>query len=105
MSENDPKFVIKRDGTRVAFDRERIVTAIKQAGMGTGEFGEEDARNMAYEVMKVLRMRFAHDTPEIEQIQDIVEQVLISENYFKTARAYIVYREKRGVARGDKKVL
>lgn len=105
VSENGPKFVIKRDGTRVEFDRERIVNAIKQAGIGTGEFGEEDARNMTYEVMKVIKMRFAHDTPEIEQIQDIVEQVLISKNYFKTARAYIVYREKRGIAREDKKSL
>lgn len=100
-----PKYMLKRDGTRVPFDPERIVNAIKNAGIETGEFSEEDARNMTYKVMKVIRIRFEHDTPEIEEVQDIVEQVLISENYYKTARAYIVYREKRGEARQDKKNL
>lgn len=110
MSENcscdvEPKFILKRDGSRIPFDKEKIVEAIKSAGIETGEFGEEDARNMTYKVMKVIRHRFSCDTPEIEEIQDIVEQVLISENYYKTARAYIVYREKRGEARQDKKNL
>lgn len=102
---NTPRYILKRDGTRIPFDSERIVEAIKNAGIETGEFAEEDARNMTYKVMKVIKMRFEHDTPGIEEIQDIVEQVLISENYYKTARAYIVYREKRGEARQDKKNL
>lgn len=102
---SDPSFVLKRDGTKVAFDAEKIVNAIKKAGMETGEFGEPEARYITFKVVKVLKHKYDNEIPEIEQIQDIVEQTLISENYFTTARAYIVYREKRGLLRQDKKNL
>ncbi|MDR0968386.1 MAG: ribonucleoside triphosphate reductase [Holosporaceae bacterium] len=102
---NELKYILKRNGEKVAFDSEKIVNAIRKAGIETGEFTEADARHIAYKVIKVLKRRRNHETPDIEQIQDIVEQVLIGENYFKTARAYIVYREKRGEIRKDKKNL
>ncbi len=100
-----PAFVQKRDSTKVAFDAEKIVNAIRKAGVETGEFGEDEARYIAFKVVKVLQHKYDTETPNIEQIQDIVEETLISENYFKTARAYIVYREKRGLLRKEKKNL
>ncbi|MDR1334099.1 MAG: ribonucleoside triphosphate reductase [Holosporaceae bacterium] len=100
---NELLYVLKRNGAKVDFDPEKIVNAIRKAGIETGEFTEADARHLTYKVLKVLKHRENSDTPDIEQIQDIVEQVLINENYFKTARAYIVYREKRGESRRDKK--
>lgn len=98
-----PKYVIKRDGKKVPFDSEKIVTAIKKSGIETGEFGDEEARHIAFKVVKILVHKYKNEIPDIEQIQDIVEEAIISENYFKTARAYIVYREKRGELRRDKK--
>ena len=53
----------------------------------------------------MLGHRFAENDPDIEQIQDVVEQVLISANHFATARAYIVYREQRARLRSDKKTV
>lgn len=100
-----PKFVIKRDGKRVPFDAEKIVSAIKKSSLETGEFGEADARHITFKVVKILKHKYKNEIPDIEQIQDIVEEALIGENYFKTARAYIVYREKRGELRRDKKNL
>ncbi|MFR8205290.1 MAG: ATP cone domain-containing protein [Alphaproteobacteria bacterium] len=55
--------------------------------------------------MKVLKYKFAESLPSIEQIQDIVEQVLISANYFVTAKAYILYRDQRNRMRADHKVM
>ncbi|MCR5224939.1 MAG: ribonucleoside triphosphate reductase [Alphaproteobacteria bacterium] len=101
----EPRFVLKRNGAKVAFDSEKIVNAVKKAGMETGEFTEADARHITFKVVKILKHKYSNETPDIEQIQDIVEEVLISENYFKTARAYIVYREKHGEIRKDKKNL
>ncbi|MDR2645782.1 MAG: ribonucleoside triphosphate reductase [Holosporaceae bacterium] len=101
----EPLYVLKRNGAKVDFDAEKIVNAIKKAGFETGEFSEEDARHITFKVIKVLKHRESQDTPDIEKIQDIVEQVLISENYIKTARAYIIYREKHGEIRRDKKNL
>ncbi|MDR0580811.1 MAG: ribonucleoside triphosphate reductase [Holosporaceae bacterium] len=101
----EPFYVLKRNGAKVDFDAEKIVNAVKKAGFETGEFSEEDARHITFKVIKVLKHRESHDIPDIERIQDIVEQVLISENYIKTARAYIIYREKHGEIRRDKKNL
>ena len=103
LSLSAPSFVLKRDGNKFAFNAEKIVNAIKKAGLETGEFDEQEARHITFKVVKVLKHKYDNAIPEIEQIQDIVEQVLISENHLKTARAYIVYREKRGELRRDKK--
>ena len=98
--------VIRRDGERIAFDASRIVAAIAKAGEATTEFGSEEAWLLTQQVVKVLKYRFSNTiAPNIEQIQDVVEQVLISSNYYKTARAYIVYREQREKARKDKRAL
>jgi len=102
-AKNELDFVLKRNGAKVKFDAEKIVNAIKAAGLETGEFDEAEARHLTFDVIKVLKHRFEQSTPDIEKIQDIVEQVLINSNYFKTARAYIVYRSKRGELRKDRK--
>ncbi|MBO4644358.1 MAG: ribonucleoside triphosphate reductase, partial [Alphaproteobacteria bacterium] len=98
--------IVKRDGTQVVFNSEKIMSAIKRAGEATGEFDAEEASLLTTQVTKVLRHRFSNgNLPTIEQIQDVVEQVLISANYYTTARAYIVYRENRSKSRQDKKTL
>ena len=71
--------VLKRDGSQVAFDSQKIVAAIAKAGMATGEFGNDESELLAGQVLKVLRHRFGGAVvPTVEQIQDVVEQVLIS---------------------------
>ena len=106
QQEGDLSLIVKRDGSQVVFDSDKILSAIRRAGEATGEFDEDEASLLTTQVLKVLKHRFsATKMPEIEQIQDIVEQVLISANYYKTARAYIVYREQRGKLRQDHKTL
>ncbi len=114
MSENTPNFenhqikieqVTKRDGTLAPFDSSKIYNAILKAGTSTGEFGDQEAWLLTAKVMKVLEHKFAESLPSIENIQDIVEQVLISDNYFQTAKAYILYRDQRNRMRADKKVM
>jgi len=100
-----PTTVIKRDGRQAHFDSSKITSAIQRAGLATGEFSEEEARLLTAQVLKVLRHRYTTTAPEIEQIQDVVEQVLISSNYHRTARAYILYREQHGKLRRDSKSL
>ena len=98
--------IVKRDGTQVIFNSEKIMSAIRRAGDATGEYDEDEAALLTNQVTKVLRHRFSKGVlPTIEQIQDVVEQVSISANYYKTARAYIVYRESRSKSRQDKKTL
>ena len=102
----DVQFVLTREGVQIPFDKEKIVKAVDKAGQATGEFGLDESRAIADSVVKVLSHRFGgQQVPTVEQIQDIVEQELISANYFQTARAYIVYREKRSVNRQDRQAL
>ena len=101
----DIQNVTKRDGTLAPFDETKIYNAILKAGTSTGEFGESDAWLLTAQVMKVINHKFSESLPSIEQIQDIVEQVLISANYFATSKAYILYREQRNRMRADKKVM
>ena len=56
-------------------------------------------------MLKVLRHRFTGASPHVEQIQDIVEQTLITANHFTTMRAYAVYREQRSKLRQDRKTV
>lgn len=97
--------VTKRDGTLAPFDSNKIFNAICKAGSSTGEFGEQEGWLLTAQVLKVLKHKFSESLPSIEQIQDIVEQVLISANYFATAKAYILYRDQRNRMRSDKKVM
>lgn len=97
--------VTKRDGTLAPFDSNKIYNAIKKAGESTGEFGESERWLLTSQVLKVLKHKFSESLPTIEHIQDIVEQVLISANYFATAKAYILYRDQRNRARTDRKVM
>lgn len=99
------KNVTKRDGTLAPFDSTKIYNAISKAGANTKEFGEEESWLLTAQVLKVLKHKFSESLPSIEQIQDVVEQVLISANYFTTAKAYILYRDQRNRTRQDKKVV
>ncbi|MBL3619721.1 MAG: ribonucleoside triphosphate reductase, partial [gamma proteobacterium endosymbiont of Lamellibrachia anaximandri] len=101
-----PIKVEKRDGSQTTFDAAKIRTAVLQAGQATGELDESEAQLLTAQVVKVLaHTGYRHQTPDIERIQDIVEQVLISANHLQTARAYIVYREQHKKLRQDRRTL
>ncbi|MDJ0806257.1 MAG: ribonucleoside triphosphate reductase [Gammaproteobacteria bacterium] len=101
-----PVKVYKRDGSEAAFDAGKIKAAILKAGQATGEFDDSEAQLLTAQVVKVLtHTGYRRQVPEIERIQDIVEQVLISANHQQTARAYIVYREQHKKLREDRKTL
>jgi ribonucleoside-triphosphate reductase (formate) len=100
-----PREVIKRSGERASFDAAKIRSALERAGAATDEFGADEAALLAAQAGKVLIHRFHGHPPDIEQIQDVVEQTLIAANHFKTARAYIVYRERHARLRTDRQTL
>jgi len=101
-----PRRIIKRDGTEVKFEQKHIEQALIKAGEATQEFDFSEACLLTQQVIKVLCHRFANQQiPDVEAVQDIVEQVLISTDHVKTARAYIVYREQHHRLRHDKRTL
>ncbi|MDR2710523.1 MAG: ribonucleoside triphosphate reductase, partial [Burkholderiales bacterium] len=100
-----PRQIVKRDGSRVPFELEKIAVAIAKAGNATGEFDESEAQRLASQVGRVLAYKAPDGVPTIEAIQDRVEETLIAAGYYVTARAYIVYREKHKRLRDTQKTL
>ena len=102
---HQPSSVIKRSGATVSFDGDKIRSAVERAGKATGAFDAAEAQLLTSQALKVIAHRFHDRSPHIEQVQDVVEQVLISANHFSTARAYIVYREQRSRLRSDQRTI
>ncbi|MBB1563564.1 ribonucleoside triphosphate reductase [Candidatus Saccharibacteria bacterium] len=84
----------KRDGRKVKFNDRKIMSAIERAGLETGEFAEAEADKLTKKVLARAEKELTEKVPGVEQIQDIVEEVLLSSRYKKTAKAYIIYRDQ-----------
>ena len=86
----------KRDGRIVPFDKLKITNAIYKSVRVVGKENGKLSRQLSDRVVAVLNERFAeNDIPMVEEIQDIVEEVLIKAGESQTAKAYILYRQKR----------
>lgn len=98
------KRVIKRDGTVVPFQEERIFNAIHKAFLATqGKPCGGVVQRLTDQVIEELNLRYHERTiPAIEEIQDIVEKVLIQEKFADVAKAYILYRNQRNQLREGK---
>ncbi|HON72655.1 MAG TPA: anaerobic ribonucleoside-triphosphate reductase, partial [bacterium] len=89
----------KRDGRIVKFDASKITNAITKAGMATGEFDRDIAEKLTLKVLSMAQEVIKDETPTVEEIQDVVEEVLLSSPYRKTAKAYILYRDQHAKIR------
>lgn len=83
--------VIKRDGTSVSFEGEKIEQAVLKANNETKELSPEEVNRVAQTVVD----KIAKNIIEVEEIQDLVEIELMNQQFPKTAKAYILYREKQ----------
>ena len=91
--------IIKRDGRVVLYDQNKIAAAILKALEVSGEGNAADAARVANDVQRDLQNRFPNDAPNIEAIQDAVEQQLMNHGFNAAAKAYILYRANRTRAR------
>ncbi len=89
----------KRDGRIQEFDSSNITTAIAKAGKATGEFSIREAKKLTLRVLTLAHELRLGPTPEVEEVQDIVERVLLDSPFYKTAKAYILYREQHAQIR------
>ncbi|KPA13102.1 protein containing Ribonucleoside-triphosphate reductase, anaerobic [Candidatus Magnetomorum sp. HK-1] len=89
----------KRDGRVESFDSQKITTAIEKAGSATNEFEHREAQKLALRVLTLAQQIRLGVVPEVEEIQDIVERVLLDSPFYKTAKAYILYREQHAQIR------
>ena len=93
------KNIGKRNGFHEEFNPRKITEAIRKAGAATGEFDEEVAKILTIKVLSLAQQLIQTDEPTVETVQDIVEEVLLSSPYKKTAKAYVLYREQHAKMR------
>lgn len=88
-------WIRKRDGRIVKFDKSKISEAIFKAA----KVVDGDDRDLAVELANVvvcyLKQYQPIEIPSVEEVQDAVEKVLIERGHAKTAKAYILYRDRR----------
>lgn len=98
--------VIKRDGRVVAFDEQKIVKAVSKAFSATDEGSFQDAQKVGAKVAQLLDKNYKKGyVPEIEEIQDLVERVLMVLDFEETAKSYILYREQHRKIRETEETL
>jgi len=86
--------IIKRDGRQEDFDPEKITNAIAKAGKASNQFDLITSKNLTLKVLAITESIFKDQVPNVEEIQDVVEEVLLDSSYRKTAKAYIIYRDQ-----------
>jgi ribonucleoside-triphosphate reductase len=89
----------KREGYLVSFDENKIYNAILAAMEAVGEKNQNEARKITNHVIYRLEVNFGKKIPSVEEIQDIVEEQLVSSGLTGVAKAYIIYRNKRNEIR------
>jgi len=93
----------KRDRRLVAFDQNKITSALSRAITSTIGKDQPLAQRLSDQVVKILEERFDGRTiPTVEEVQDTVEKVLLDNGQAKTAKSYILYRQKRAEIRREK---
>ena len=93
------QMIIKRDGRVVPYDKEKIAMAVLSAMKASGEGSVADAARISDAVEYTLEGKTGAEPPQIELIQDTVEQTLMSHSFPNAAKAYIIYRATRTRAR------
>lgn len=90
------KKIKKRSGEIADFNQSKITEAIWKAARAVGGSDKELAQQISNQVTAVIEVFFKDEShiPNVEQIQDLVEKILIEGGHAKTAKAYILYREQ-----------
>ncbi len=96
----------KRDGRILEFQQGKITEAIYKAAEAVGGKDRKLAKELSNKVAEIVESKFDKENiPTVEQVQDIVEKVLIDSGHAKTAKSYILYRQKRKDVREARSML
>ncbi len=88
------KMVVKNDGTEQPFEWGKVERSVVAAGKDTKAFGKKEAKG----ILRTVRERLSKVKKErisTQEIRDVVEPAMAEAGYFKTARYYILYRERK----------
>ena len=92
--------IIKRSGTEVTFDIDKIISAIRAANLEVEEASRLTDRQVVYAAKNVAdACEAAGHTVSVEEIQDMVEDEIMRLDCYEVARHYIIYRYVQSLKR------
>lgn len=96
--------IIKRDGTKVTFEKEKIELAISKSFASVDSvLTDEKLSEMSDKIVATIKEKYPKDhIVTVEEVQDLVELTLIDENYYREVKSFILYRAKHNM---DRKVM
>ena len=96
--------IIKRDGTRAVFEKEKIEVAIAKSFASVDSVvTDEKLGEMSDKIVATIKEKYPKDhVVSVEEVQDLVELTLIDENYYREVKSFILYRAKHNM---DRKVM
>lgn len=97
--------IIKRDGRKVSFNKDKIIKAILRAFEGVDGEITSYAENKAKEIADYIEQKIDNNKITVEEIQDDIEKKLMASNRKDVAKAYILYRDERTRERERKSTL
>jgi len=93
----------KRDGSVVPFQKEKITEAIWKAAKAVGGKDKNRTEELSELIIKKIDEKHTnYEIPDVEEVQDLVEKILIEEGHAKVAKAYILYRKSHEELRNVK---
>ena len=93
------RYIIKRSGNKEEYDSDKIVAAVRKAFESTKTCVGEGELSGILEAVEARLFEDLEKELTVEMIQDTVEEALMEKGFFKEAKAYILYREKRSELR------
>jgi anaerobic ribonucleoside-triphosphate reductase len=96
---NNVKKCIKRNGVVDNFDRNKIQNAIRKSFLESKEGNKFIAKKITNLVLERIDRTYMREIPSVEEIQDIIEDTLMTLSFKKTAKLYILYRKNRSEER------
>lgn len=93
--------VIKRDGKEVSFDKQKIIDSLAKTNLRSHELDDKKLDDIATQVEKIV-LKKKEDKIDINDVQDIIEKVLVTNKFVKTSKEYILYRDNRTRIRENK---
>ncbi len=94
--DNNTIHIIKRDGTPVAYNPEKIRSAVRRAFLATGSYATDGT------LAQVLSHISVKDGMTVEDIQNQVEVALMDGRWFAVAKSYMLYRQSKSEDRGTR---
>ena len=87
--------IVKRDGRLQNYEPNRIRRAVEKAFRAAGKETDAVCESVVADILAEIERAYSGTSPQVEEVQDLVERQLVEHNLYEVSKRYILYREER----------